>query len=126
MDFSALEKKYDKDNLKKILQDFSKQIEKAYKHIDESPSKFSGKVNKVLLCGMGGSSLPADMINNLAYHSVEISICRHYDIPGWVDENTLVFVSSYSGNTEETLDSIKVAYRKGASTIGITHYHVVK
>ena len=64
-------------------------------------------IEKVVICAMGGSSLPADIVNNICYDKVQITICRHYDIPKWVDKSTLVFVASHSGNTEETLSALE-------------------
>ena len=41
-------------------------------------------------------------------------------MPGFVDENTLVFCVSYSGNTEETLSVFDAATKKKAKIVVIT------
>ncbi|MGH7218696.1 MAG: SIS domain-containing protein, partial [Candidatus Microsaccharimonas sp.] len=43
---------------------------------------------------------------------------RGFDLPGYVNKNTLVIASSYSGNTEETLSALEQAEKKGAQ-VGI-------
>lgn len=41
-------------------------------------------------------------------------------MPAWVNKNTLVIACSYSGNTEETLESIAIAHKQGAQIVCIT------
>jgi glucose/mannose-6-phosphate isomerase len=41
-------------------------------------------------------------------------VVRSYDLPAYVGENTLVIISSYSGNTEETLSALEQAEKKGS------------
>ncbi len=79
-------------------------------------------INNIVISGMGGSAIGADIIsilerNNLHY---PYSICRGYTLPNWVNENSLVICSSYSGNTEETLSSLDDAIEKNAQVCGIT------
>ena len=45
---------------------------------------------------------------------------RGYDLPTWVSENWLVIATSYSGNTEETLDATEAAISLGCSVIGLS------
>lgn len=67
------------------------------------PADYRG-VNKVLILGMGGSAIGGDLMQGLSdKSSVPIIIHRDYELPCFVDDNTLVIASSYSGNTEETL-----------------------
>ena len=51
---------------------------------------------------------------------IPIHVENSYNLPAWVDKNTLVFVISYSGNTEETLSCLKQAISKGLKTIAIS------
>jgi glucose/mannose-6-phosphate isomerase len=57
----------------------------------------------------------------LYYESkIPISVFREYELPAYPDSSTLVFLSSYSGNTEETLSAYQEAKKKGALLICIT------
>jgi glucose/mannose-6-phosphate isomerase len=49
-----------------------------------------------------------------------MAVCRSYDLPHWVDTDSLVVVSSYSGNTEETLSALLQAQERGAKIVCIT------
>ena len=58
----------------------------------------------VLVCGMGGSAIGGDFAAIwAATHGVRVAVHRSYGLPSWVDPNTVLVFSSYSGNTEETL-----------------------
>ena len=63
-----------------------------------------GPFNSIIMTGMGGSSLVADLVNDILGHPC-LSIVRDYGLPSWVGKKDLVICASYSGNTEETLFS---------------------
>ena len=87
--------------------------------IDVTPSKpytFQNVYN-VVLSGMGGSALPGVFLNSWPDLSKPFEISRNYTLPNYVDSATLVIVSSYSGNTEETLSSLEDARKKGAQIV---------
>lgn len=71
-------------------------------------------IYNVVLAGMGGSALAASILQSWPGVSEPFEIVRSYDIPAYVDENTLFIASSYSGNTEETLTALAAAEKKGA------------
>jgi glucose/mannose-6-phosphate isomerase len=52
--------------------------------------------------------------------SVPISVCKGYFIPKFVNENSLIIISSYSGNTEETLACLNQALKRKAKIVCIT------
>lgn len=79
---------------------------------------FEGVAN-VVLAGMGGSALAAQYIKSWPGLNVPFEIVRDYKIPAYVGENTLFIASSYSGNTEETLEALGEAEKRGASIIVI-------
>lgn len=78
------------------------------------------KAKRVLFSGVGGSTLPADLLS-IYLPNLNIAVHKDYGVPAWVDSSTLVFISSYSGNTEETLSSLAPALKKGAKTIAVTN-----
>ena len=79
-------------------------------------------LNGVVVCGMGGSAIGGDLVRTLveAESPVPFLVNRGYTLPGWVDERTLVVVSSYSGGTEETLSAYAEARERGAQVFAIT------
>lgn len=81
-----------------------------------------GAVDHVLLVGMGGSALAGDLLAALVRESsaVPVTVSRTYDLPGFVDERTLVIGSSYSGNTEETLSGFQEAIARDAHCYAVT------
>lgn len=80
------------------------------------------KVTKILFAGMGGSAIGADLIRAYSLQTCPhpVQVIRHYDIPAWVDENTLFIACSFSGNTEETLSALEQALKKGVQCISVT------
>ena len=73
----------------------------------------------VLIAGMGGSAVGGLLLNDWLLYTTKksIHVSRGYDLPGWVNEDTLVLAVSYSGNTEETLSQYHQAIEKGCRII---------
>ena len=67
------------------------------------------QINNVVVAGMGGSALAASIIRSWPQLNVPFQVVRDYDIPSFVNKNTLFIASSYSGNTEETLFALNQA-----------------
>lgn len=72
-----------------------------------------GSFDEIILCGMGGSGHPGDLLNALHLTTVPLIVHRSYGLPHHYGESPLVIVSSYSGNTEEALSSYMEAKDKG-------------
>jgi glucose/mannose-6-phosphate isomerase len=70
---------------------------------------------KIVVLGMGGSHLAADLLQ-AEHPELPITIHSDYGLP-FIDpkiaQETLVIASSYSGNTEETIDGLKQALNQG-------------
>ena len=79
-------------------------------------------VRQVVLTGLGGSAAGGDFARALfdTFASVPFSVNRDYTLPGYVGADTLVFATSYSGNTEETLSAYADARRRGARIVVVT------
>ena len=78
--------------------------------------------DQVVVAGMGGSSLPAHLINSVYGRALRVpfSFFNGYELPGSVGRGSIVVVSSYSGTTEETIACFKAAKARKAKIIGIT------
>jgi glucose/mannose-6-phosphate isomerase len=74
-------------------------------------------ITNIVLAGMGGSSLPGVYLRSWPGTKVPFEIVRDYDLPKYVNQNTLFISSSYSGNTEETLTALAEAESRGAQII---------
>ncbi len=90
-------------------------------HKLEIPEEYS-KAQNIVFCGMGGSSLGAYVTKHIygLTLGVPYEIMNDYHIPSYVDENTLVIVQSYSGNTEEALSCFDEAIETGAHIFTIS------
>jgi len=80
------------------------------------------QINKVVVLGMGGSAIGGDLIGGLLSGEacVPVIVSRDYDLPKYVDDQTLVIASSYSGNTEETISAFEQALETNAKKLAIT------
>ncbi len=76
------------------------------------------QIQTVVLAGMGGSALAAEMVRALAHDelTVPLEIVKGYDLPNYVNSSTLVVALSHSGNTEETISCYEQARAHGAVT----------
>lgn len=72
-----------------------------------------GLVQNVVVAGMGGSALAAELFKSWPAPAIPFEVSKDYDIPNYVNKNTLFIASSYSGNTEETLSAISRAADTG-------------
>ncbi len=78
-------------------------------------------IRAIVVAGMGGSALPGDLLAcYLRDCPLPIVVARDYQLPAWVTKNTLVFIISYSGNTEETVTMLGDAKRRGCKIILIS------
>lgn len=76
----------------------------------------------IYISGMGGSAVGADFIQSIVRNVCDypIIVGKTYTVPHFISKNTLAIVSSYSGNTEETLSSYKQLVQRGAKVIVIS------
>jgi len=122
-------KKLDKSNMLELLLDFPAQCKASQKIAETAKILFEKRdFNKICFVGMGGSAIGADLVKSYLYFECKIPILvfREYTLPAYVDSSTLVFISSYSGNTEETLSAYREAKEKGATLIAISSDGAIK
>ena len=79
-------------------------------------------VEHVVVLGMGGSGIAGDVVRAIAapFMSVPLTVAKGYEAPSFVNEGTLCFAVSYSGNTEETLEAAQAAAAAGARMVVLT------
>lgn len=76
-------------------------------------------IENVVLAGMGGSALAADMAGSWPGVNKPFKVVKDYELPSYVGPKTLFIASSYSGNTEETLAALKAAQAAEAQIVVI-------
>lgn len=109
--------------MKTLVANFSKQLSDAITIGNSAVlHKSANEIKNVLICGLGGSGIGGSIVSELvvANANVPINVTKGYFIPAYVNENTLVIVSSYSGNTEETLNCLELAAARNAKITSIT------
>jgi glucose/mannose-6-phosphate isomerase len=109
--------------MRDLIANLSNQIREAEKiGVSASFKPANRPINAVLVCGLGGSGIGGKIIALLLKNDLNVPfLCvNDYEMPAWVNENTLVIASSYSGNTEETLAVVDQCEAKGAEIAVIT------
>lgn len=116
-------KKFDKNEIYKSIETIPDQVRQVVRdaRLIKIPREYS-RVNQVVVNGMGGSNLGAGIVKAAFGDRIKvpITITPGYAVPANVDKNTLYVLSSYSGNTEETLSVYKEVRKRKAKIIGIT------
>ena len=108
--------------MKALVQNFTKQLKEAKIIADKAIISPSKNIQNIVITGLGGSGIGGTIISELVSDSctLPIIINKDYFLPAFVNENTLLIVSSYSGNTEETLSAMQQAISKKAQIVCIT------
>jgi glucose/mannose-6-phosphate isomerase len=81
------------------------------------PALKTDYVYNVVFAGMGGSALSAFLSRTWPTIKEPFEVVRGYDLPSYVDGDTLFIASSYSGNTEEELSCLEQAEKAGAQIV---------
>lgn len=82
------------------------------------PEGFQPKpVGNVIYSAMGGSALAAAVAKRWLNIDRPFEIVREYDLPASAGADTLCIVASYSGNTEESIESLRQAVSRGAQVV---------
>jgi len=118
----------DKENLRQVILNFSSQFQIGFELAEKI--YVAGDFESICVSGMG-SSLPTDLLKTYVSHlrekdskrnkPVRILKNRGYKLPIEAYENCLNIFISYSGNTEETLESLSEAIKNKLPSIGIAN-----
>lgn len=108
--------------MKKLVENFPNQLKEAYEIASKAVLSPKNNIQNIIITGLGGSGIGGTIISELVADScsVPVTINKDYFLPGFVNTHTLVIISSYSGNTEETLQAMKQAISKNAQIICVT------
>jgi len=113
----------DPDGMYKSILDFPAQVENAFK-IGKSarvPIK-ARNLTSIVISGLGGSAIGGDLLRAYLANELHVPLLinRHYTLPEFVGTKSLVIVSSYSGNTEETISTQREATKRKAKVLCIS------
>lgn len=116
-------KAIDKSGLLASVESLPDQIQDAWEQTEGLvfPDTFPS-ISNIIVSGMGGSGLGALVIKRLFKDELQVplEIYPHYHLPGYASKDSLVILSSYSGNTEETLAAAEHVVKVGAKIAVIT------
>jgi len=117
----------DPDNMLVEIDGLPEQLQSAWElglrqPLDSRRLQDAGSLKKVVISGMGGSAIGADLL--AAYIAptckTPVIVHRDYGLPAWArGAETLVIASSHSGNTEETLDSFVAALKADCRILAV-------
>lgn len=109
-------KKYDKSDMFSLLVNFSEQCYKGYNII---PPEIDKKFNKIVFSGMGGSGISGDVLKVLIEEKSKIPlfVIKDYNLPDFIDSDTLFIAESFSGNTEETISTLNIAKNRNCKIV---------
>ncbi|KAF0112127.1 MAG: glucose/mannose-6-phosphate isomerase [Chloroflexi bacterium] len=99
------------------------QLQNAWKLGLQLPLPNMNSINRVVIAGMGGSAIGADLLTSYLIDRVTVPVMIHrdYNLPAFANgRETLVIVSSHSGNTEESLSAFDEACRNHCQVIAVT------
>lgn len=120
--------KLDSYNLREVILTYPNEIKKgeAFTKNIQLGNLLNKKFSNLIICGMGGSALPGELLiniqSNLSSFKVKIPVylARTYSLPSTINDDSLIFINSYSGNTEETISCFKEALRKKLSIVAFS------
>jgi len=118
LDLSDL-KKYDTQKMYKIYDDWPNLAKKAY-NSDLESIHFEG-IDHIVFAGMGGSGTIGDMFASIMSKSkIHVNVVKGYVLPKTVDSDTLVVVTSVSGDTAETMSVLESAHKLSCKIIAFS------
>ncbi len=118
LDISTIEK-YD---IKKMYKVYDKWPEIALKSFesDQIIVNFEN-INHIVFAGMGGSGAIGDIFSSILSKSeIHVNVVKGYVLPITVNADTLVVITSVSGNTAETISILKSAHKLGSKIIAFS------
>lgn len=112
----------DPQSMWRLLESFPKQAEAAGELSGKIRLPAPASISGVVVTGLGGSAIGGDVAKSAAGDSLRVPLLvnRDYRLPAFVDPTWLVIVSSYSGNTEETLSAYNQARRANAPRVCVS------
>ena len=114
-------RRIDKSNMLSFCVEAARHCQEAVK-LAEKVQIGCFKPQGIIVAGMGGSAIGGELLKDWTFDRVDvpIEVCRDYNLPAYVNGETLVFVVSYSGETEEALSMFLDAVKKKSKIVCIS------
>ena len=108
--------------MKTLVEGFTKQLQEALDIAHSATLTQKNNVQNIIVTGLGGSGIGGTILSELIQTECPIPVIvnKDYFLPEFVNASSLVIISSYSGNTEETLSAMKQAIAKKAQIVCVT------
>ncbi|HIA09616.1 MAG TPA: SIS domain-containing protein, partial [Candidatus Nitrosopelagicus sp.] len=115
-------KELERIDSEKMYEVYDKWPQTAKESYEMNLEKFNVKdVDHIVFAGMGGSGTIGDVMSSLlSKDDIHVSVVKGYLLPKTVDSNTLVVLTSISGNTDETLTVLKNNLKSNAKFIAFS------
>ena len=110
-------------DMKELVDGFTDQLKEAIKIGESSNLRLPAQeIRNVLITGLGGSGIGGTIVSEIVSGEciVPITVNKDYFLPAFVGPHSLVIVSSYSGNTEETVQAMETAIERNAHIVCIS------
>jgi glucose/mannose-6-phosphate isomerase len=118
LEISDLEK-YDSQKMYKIYDEWPKIARESFE-LEQKSIDFQN-IDHIVFAGMGGSGAIGDLFSSILSKSdIHVSLIKGYLLPKTVDKNTLVIITSVSGNTDETLTVLNSAKKINCNVIAFS------
>lgn len=108
--------RYDRSQMREKLETLYTQFQTHFEVLNPKAHPKTSKIKNVVIAGLGGSAISGDLLRTYLSDecSVPIVVSRNYILPEFVSSSSLVIISSYSGETEETLSAYQHAIQRKA------------
>ncbi len=109
--------------MKELIEQFPGQLRKAIAIGEKAEFPAPGReIRNVVITGLGGSGIGGTIVSQVTAREIRVPVIvnKDYFLPGFIDAHTLVIVSSYSGNTEETTAAMSTALKRKAIVCCVT------
>lgn len=116
-------RRVDPSHMYDLIRRFPEQVEEAIGIGYDTPIRLAVRnIENIVVCGLGGSAIGGDLLKSYLAGELEVPLIvnRNYTLPKFTGKNSLVIVSSYSGNTEETTSAFKEALKRKAKILCIS------
>jgi glucose/mannose-6-phosphate isomerase len=109
--------------MKDLIETFTQQLTEAISIGEKAiftPSK--NETRNIVITGLGGSGIGGSIVAQVTEKEINVPVLvnKDYFLPEYVNEHSLVIISSYSGNTEETVSCFEMALKKNAKICCVT------
>lgn len=115
--------RFDHSDMRRLLTGFPQQAEEAVRIGRGAALPYrASTIRNIVVNGLGGSAIGGDLLRSYLADEVKVPfiVNRTYTLPSFVDRDTLVIISSYSGNTEETIAAHREAHRRKAKVLCVS------